>query len=108
MPPNPTELLENNKLNTFIEEAKKKFDFIILDNAPFSLVSDGFITSSIADLTLVVVRINKSDRKSVQEIQNVVDLNKLKNVSLLINGLNGSQITKGYVKKGYGVYSDQK
>ncbi|MFB6341469.1 GumC family protein [Saccharicrinis sp. FJH62] len=107
VPPNPTELLEKTRLSEFIREAKSKFDFIILDNAPFSLVSDGLITSNLADLTLIVVRINKSRRKNIQELDNVVQLNKLENVSVLVNGLNGSQISKGYVKKGYGVYSEK-
>lgn len=103
--PNPTELLENGRIETFLSEAKKRFDYIILDNAPFSMVSDSMTTSSLANISLYLVRINKTNRKSIKEIEKVIELNNIKNAAIVINGTNVSGLSKGYVKKGYGVYS---
>lgn len=37
VPPNPSELLLSTRLDTLIEELKKRYDYIILDNVPAGL-----------------------------------------------------------------------
>ncbi|MCX6239839.1 MAG: polysaccharide biosynthesis tyrosine autokinase, partial [Bacteroidia bacterium] len=41
VPPNPAELLENGAFERFLAKAKTKFDYIILDTPPVSMVADG-------------------------------------------------------------------
>lgn len=106
VPPNPTELLENGKIKTFLEEAKKRFEFIIFDNAPFSMVADGMITSALADISLFLVRVNKSNRKNIREIEKIIKLNNLEKGVIVMNATSTSGLSKGYVKKGYGAYGD--
>lgn len=104
IPENPTELLENGKMGSFIQSAKEKFDFVVLDNAPFSLVSDGMITSKMSDLSLFTVRINKTNKRNIKDINKIVDLNNLGNVAIVLNGTIHNGFSKSYVKKGYGNY----
>ncbi|MFC0875458.1 GumC family protein [Saccharicrinis sp. FJH2] len=106
VPENPNELLENGRFETFIKVANSKFDYIILDNAPFSLVTDGIITSKIADLSLFILRIDKSPKRNIKDIHNIIDINGMKNVAIVMNGIHINGVSKGYLKKGYGSYED--
>lgn len=44
IPPNPTELLLNKKIEELFLDLEKKYDYIIVDTAPVSLVSDTILT----------------------------------------------------------------
>ena len=52
VPPNPSELLLSDRLEALIEELKKRYDYIILDNVPAGLVADAAIVNRVADLTI--------------------------------------------------------
>ena len=106
MPPNPTELLENGRFAAFIEEARKKFDYIILDNAPVSLVPDGLMTSKHADANLFILRLNYSRKKEVKEINKTIEVNVIKNGVIVINDAPKNKFGYGnkYWKNGYGNY----
>jgi len=106
MPPNPTELLENGRFANFIEEARKKFDYIILDNAPVSLVPDGLMTSKHADANIFILRLNYSRKKEVREINKTIDVNGIKNAIIVINDAPQNRFGYGnkYWKNGYGNY----
>lgn len=56
VPPNPSELLMSNRLEKLVDELKKKYDYIILDNVPAQVVADATIVNRVAELTLYVVR----------------------------------------------------
>jgi capsular exopolysaccharide synthesis family protein len=106
MSPNPTELLENGRFSHFIEEARKKYDYIILDNAPVSLVPDGLMTSKHADANIFILRLNYSRKKEVREINKTIDVNGIKNAIIVINDAPMNKFGYGnkYWKNGYGNY----
>src|SRR5690606_15501128 len=56
IPPNPAELLMSNKVSEMFEELKTKFDYIIVDTAPVSLVTDTLLIANNADAFIYVVR----------------------------------------------------
>lgn len=45
IPPNPSEVLLSSRFNEFIEKAKEKYDYIIVDTAPTILVTDTIMIS---------------------------------------------------------------
>jgi len=106
IPPNPTELLENGRFDLFIEEARTQFDFIIIDNAPISLVPDGLVTSRHADISIFVIRLNYSKKRELKEIEKIVDVNALKNAIIVINDASNNRFGYGnkYGKNGYSNY----
>ena len=106
MSPNPTELLENGRFSHFIEDARKKYDYIILDNAPVSLVPDGLMTSKHADANIFILRLNYSRKKEVREINKTIDVNGIKNAIIVINDAPMNKFGYGnkYWKNGYGNY----
>ncbi len=60
VPPNPSELLMSDRLEKLVDELKKKYDYIILDNVPAQVVADATIVNRVAELTLYVVRDGKT------------------------------------------------
>lgn len=85
VPPNPAELLENGNFERFMKEARSRFDYIILDSAPISLVSDGIIAGQFADVNLFVVRFRYSGVDQIKIINDLVINKTLQNVSLVLN-----------------------
>ena len=106
IPPNPTELLENGRFDIFIEEARIQFDFVIIDNAPISLVPDGLMTSKHADTSIFVIRLNYSKKREIKEIEKIVAVNTLKNAIIVINDASTNRFGYGnkYGKNGYSNY----
>lgn len=85
VPPNPAELLENGYFGRLLEEAKSRFDYVILDSPPVSLVSDGIITGRHADVNLYVVRFRYSSREQFQFINEHEIKKTLPNLVLVLN-----------------------
>jgi tyrosine-protein kinase Etk/Wzc len=96
IPPNPTELLMNKKVDELFAKFKKEYDFIIVDTAPVSLVSDTLIIAKQADTFVYVVRANVLDKRMLHIPEVLYKEGKLPNMALL---LNDAETKKGY---GYG------
>jgi len=101
IPPNPTELLMNKKVDELFAQFKKEYDFIIVDTAPVSLVSDTLIIAKHADTFVYVVRANVLDKRMLHIPEVLYREKKLPNMALL---LNDAETKKGYgYGYGYGV-----
>lgn len=88
IPPNPAQLLTNSNFEILLEEAKNLYDFIIIDSAPILAVSDTLTFSYLADVTVFIAKSNYSDRKALLRLTNFIKKGQLKNVGLVINGIN--------------------
>lgn len=99
IPPNPTELLMNKKVDDLFAQFKKDYDFVVVDTAPVSLVSDTLIIAKNADTFVYVVRANHLDKRMLSLPEIMHRENKLPNMALL---LNDTIPIKGYGNYGYG------
>lgn len=107
IPPNPAELLMTERMSEIINHLKSKYDYIIVDTAPVGLVTDTLLINDFADVTLYVVRANVLDKNSLPILEDAYKNNKLKNIAVLVNGVdfeNGYGYGKGY---GYGNYVNE-
>ena len=103
MPPNPNELLSSRKMEELIADMKEKYDYIICDSAPYIIISDPMVVNNYSDATLYVVRCGVSDLRFLDEINFASDNGKLKNISLIINGIDPKvKIYGRYGGYGYG------
>lgn len=55
IPPNPTEILNSNKMRQMLEYFKEEYDVIIIDTPPVGQVTDAAILAGISDGVLLVV-----------------------------------------------------
>jgi capsular exopolysaccharide synthesis family protein len=101
VPPNPSELLLDSRVDSLFEELKKKFEIIIIDTAPVGMVSDAQSLGKYADCTLYLVRQERTFKKQVALIDEIYEQKKLPKVSIVVNDV---KLRAGYGYYGYGRY----
>lgn len=105
VPPNPAEMLLEEKVNSLFTELRKMFDTVIVDTAPVGLVSDSITLGQQADATIYIVRHNYTFKKQVNMIDEIYKNKKLPHMSIVINDVNaGGSGYGGYY--GYGTYGN--
>jgi tyrosine-protein kinase Etk/Wzc len=109
IPPNPSELLINDRVETLIKDLKRDFDYVIIDCAPVGLVSDALLLEKFADITFYVVRQNYTYKSQLNIVNDLRNNKKVKNLYLLINDIKPQEAGgyggygSGY---GYGGYAE--
>jgi capsular exopolysaccharide synthesis family protein len=113
VPPNPAELAGSAKTRELFDELRRRFDYIIIDSAPLGAVSDSYSLAQLADITVILVRHNKTVRHILENTIADAKANGIKNMSLLLNDISRSKGVYGYSGRyrygygnGYGYYSD--
>ncbi len=103
IPENAPVLLSSKRFSEFLDEAKKNYDYVVVDTAPTILVTDTLLISNYADITLFVVRSGFTDRNLLQHSKELNRKQMLKNMAYVVNAvgnLNGYKYNYGY-KYGY-------
>jgi len=95
VPPNAPQLLNNGRLQLFLQQAKQDYDLIIIDSAPTLLVTDTFLITPLADVTLFVLRYGYTDKALLNFIKDVDQAGKIKNIVTVLNGITRNN-TYGY------------
>lgn len=109
IPPNPTDLLVNGKLDELLNQLKSSsnYKYIILDTAPLLLVTDSFLIADKCDGIVYVTRSEVTELSYINFLNENVESNKLRNVSIVLNGVLDNNF--GYGNKfGYGYHADEK
>ena len=96
IPPNPSELLQTERLDALFAELRKRYDYIIVDTAPVALVSDTFLLDRIADMTIFVCRYKYTSMEMIDYINQVVEQKRMHNVAGVLNGVKGLRAGYGY------------
>ncbi|AYL94589.1 GumC family protein [Mucilaginibacter celer] len=114
VPPNPAELLMDDRLKNLIGDLKKRFDYVIIDTAPVGLVSDALIIEEFVDVTFYVVRQNYTLKTQLGIVNDLHKTRKAKHMYLIVNDIemrtnNITGYGHGYGSYGYGSpYDDNK
>ena len=80
IPPNPSELLQSNRMNELIQEMEENYDLVIFDNPPLLAVTDAQIMATKVDGTIVVVpqgEVKKNELDQAAELLEKVNANVL-------------------------------
>ena len=101
LPEEPSELLEQEKIDVLVSWLKSKYDFIIIDSPPVNLVTDAKILARTADCTLYVIRQAYTFKSLLPFIGSVVQEQKLPRIKFIFNS-----VEKG--RYGYGEYYGNK
>ncbi|XGA80974.1 polysaccharide biosynthesis tyrosine autokinase [Halomonas sp. CH40] len=101
-PPNPSELLMNERFAQMLEEAEQEYDLVIVDTPPVLAVTDPAVVGSLCGTTLLIARF---ERNTVKEVQQAA--NRLTSAGVVVKGTILNAMEKkaassyGY---GYGYY----
>ncbi len=107
VPPNPSELIVNDRTRQLMEEAKANYDMVVIDTPPIGLVTDAQLLNHYADATLYMVRANHSPLDLLKLIDELYQSGKLRNMALVFNDVkqeDGGYY--GYYGYGYGYYGE--
>jgi capsular exopolysaccharide synthesis family protein len=113
VPPNPTEILSFDKQKELIEKLRERYDYVIIDSAPYLLASDSMLINSYVDSTLYILRADFTEKSLFGEINDAINSKHkpMKNVYLVLNGLDQASAKfrygygKGYGKEYYSSYN---
>lgn len=100
IPPNPAELLFEERLGELLKQLRLMYDYIFFDCPPIGIVTDADIISRHADMTLFIIRAGLLDRRFLPDIEQLYTEQKYPHLSVL---LNGTEVGHGhyYYKYGY-------
>ncbi|CDB99022.1 capsular exopolysaccharide family [Bacteroides sp. CAG:443] len=101
IPPNPTELLAGERLQTLLADFRTRYDYILIDCPPIELVADTHIIGKYADRTIFVVRAGLLERSMLPELEALYIEHKFKNMTVLLNGTEGNGSYRYGYRYGY-------
>jgi len=96
IPPNPAELIMNQRLDDLFLQLRGMYDYIIVDSAPIGLVSDTYLLNRLIDNCVYVARQNYTPREACSLINEIYEHKRINGMAVVLNGTNESS---GY---GYG------
>ncbi len=101
-PPNPSELLMQDRLPEFLKEMTRHYDLVVLDTPPVLAVTDAMIIGRYADMNLMVVRHNQTAIHEVEEVAKTFRINKVDLSGVILNGYNHKDSKYGQYGYSYG------
>ncbi len=66
IPPNPSELLSSHHMKSLLDEARSRYERIIIDSPPITAVTDAVILSQMVDGVVLVVRAGETHREVIK------------------------------------------
>ena len=119
-PQDVNELIGTSDMGRMLEQARKEFDYVVIDMAPMSVVSDTEAVMELSDASLLVVRQNGVRSLDLNRAINDLQRGKAKLLGCVLNNvysmdiLSGEGYGTGYGRYGgygkygrYGVYAKQ-
>ncbi|MBN2412320.1 polysaccharide biosynthesis tyrosine autokinase [candidate division KSB1 bacterium] len=96
MIPNPSELLGSNQMKRFIDEARRKFDFILFDAPPLEAATDGVVIGTQVDAVACVVKSGQTNRKIAQEKLEILSNVNVNLIGVILNGTETALLNDTY------------
>ena len=78
LPPNPSELLGSERMKALLESFRERFDYILCDLPPITVVSDALMISPMLSGMIVVVRKNYTDMRALDVTMRQLEFTQVK------------------------------
>jgi tyrosine-protein kinase Etk/Wzc len=101
IPPNPSEILGSNQMESFIEKLKNNFDYVIIDSPPLIAVTDSEILAQIVDGTILVVSANQTEMELLEKSVEILKRDKSSFLGVLLNNFSYRAGYSSYYKYYY-------
>jgi len=95
-PPNPSELILSDRMKQILEELKQRFDYVVIDNAPVGLVTDGIETLRHSDYPIYVFRADYSEKFFIQNLIRLKSENQITRITAVLNDMDMNKKLYGY------------
>ena len=105
VPPNPSELLGNQRFKDMLEEGRDKYDMIIVDTPPLGSVIDSAIVAKQCDGVMLVIANGEISYRFAQKVKEQLEKAECRILGCILNKVDMSKGGKyGYYGKYYGKY----
>lgn len=105
VPPNPAELLGQEKFAKLISSGRKVYDYIIIDAPPLGSVIDAAIIAKVCDASVLVISVNTISRKFARTIKKQLERSECPILGVVLNKVDMAQ--NKYYGKYYGHYGEK-
>ncbi|MBP0630561.1 polysaccharide biosynthesis tyrosine autokinase [Cupriavidus sp. AcVe19-1a] len=109
IPPNPADLLSNDRLKAFLDAKSSKYDIVLVDSPPVLAVSDASLAAGHCGTVFVIARSNVTTIGEITESAKSLGHSNASIKGVIFNGVDQSAFTYGskygryrYVKYEYG------
>ncbi|MFM0248060.1 polysaccharide biosynthesis tyrosine autokinase [Paraburkholderia sediminicola] len=103
LPPNPAELLLNDRLKELLKVFSKDYDVVLIDSPPILAAADACILAPLAGMVFLVALANVTRIGEISESLKRLTLNGVQSNGLVFNGVSPNSGKYGYGYK-YGAY----
>ena len=107
-PPNPVELLSNNKFEELLARCREEYDYIIIDTPPLGQVIDAAVVAEKCDGVIMVLGSSQVHYKQAQELVEQVEKSGAKMLGIVRNNRKKNEKKYYYRKKYYRYGSSSK
>ena len=87
VPPNASELVLNNRTDELIAEARKAYDFVVIDTPPILLITDALVLMKHVDRALLVANVKRATARGMRQLEDLLEQNSIDHVSMVLNGI---------------------
>lgn len=101
IPPNPAELLGQNRFESLINISRKLYDYVIVDTPPLGSVIDSAIIAKKCDAAVLVIAANAISHKFAATVKGQLEKSDCPIIGVVLNKVDTKQ--NGYLKY-YGQY----
>ena len=85
IPPNPSEILESQKMKDFLAEIREKYDYVLLDSPPIIAVTDSEILARYTDATALVVSANTTETELMLRALEIIKQDNINFIGTILN-----------------------
>jgi capsular exopolysaccharide synthesis family protein len=101
-PPNPTDLLESERMRTVLSDLGRQYELVIVDSSPVTVVPDSIPLLAQVSGVLVVVRVSTSTHVGARRLRDQLDHLGVAALGLVMNGTSAAEESAYY---GYYTYA---
>lgn len=88
VPPNPSELLDSERMKDLMDSVSKEYDYVLVDVPPVNAVSDARVIAKLLDGVLYLVRQKQTELDAVKHGIAQLKLAEARMLGFIINGIN--------------------
>ena len=87
IPPNASELAISDRVDAMVAEARKAYDFVVIDTPPILLITDALVLMKHVDRALLVTNIKRANVRGMRQLEDLLEQNSIDHVSMVLNGI---------------------
>ncbi|HEX8157781.1 MAG TPA: CpsD/CapB family tyrosine-protein kinase [Solirubrobacteraceae bacterium] len=102
IPPNPTDLLESDRMNDLLAELEVRYDLVIIDSSPLTVLPDAVPLAHRVSGVVIVIREGKSTSAGARNLRKQLDNLQITPLGIIINASSPTDDGGYYGYYGYG------